>query len=93
MIDIRIEDARTFVRRCSIIYDIAIVDLFHGDNTPDYALKRIALYDLAWDMGVSMKWLQNFAWFYDDNLDVIEMGCKLKLNMVNSTLYNQKASK
>lgn len=64
-----------------------------GDNTPDYALKRIALYDLAWDMGVSMKWLQNFAWFYDDNLDVLKMGCKLGLNMVNSTLYNQKASK
>jgi hypothetical protein len=51
------------------------------------------LHRLARDMGVSMKWLQNFAWFYDDNLDVIDMGCKLGINMVNSTLYNQKATK
>ena len=62
-----------------------------GDSTPDHALKKIALYNLARDMGVSMKWLQNFAWFYDDNLGVIEMGCDLGINMVNSTLYNQKA--
>ena len=62
-----------------------------GDNTPDHALKKIALYNLARDMGVSMKWLQNFAWFYDDNLGVIEMGCDLGISMVNSTLYNQKA--
>ena len=62
-----------------------------GDSTPDYALKKIALYDLARDMGRSMRWLQNFAWFYDDNLGVIEMGSNLGINMVNSTLYNQKA--
>ena len=62
-----------------------------GDNTPDYELKKIALHDLARDMGRSMRWLQNFAWFYDDNLGVIEMGCSLGINMVNSTLYNQKA--
>ena len=62
-----------------------------GDNTPDYELKKIALYDLARDMGRSMRWLQNFAWFYDDNLGVIEMGSNLGINMVNSTLYNQKA--
>ena len=62
-----------------------------GDSTPDYELKRIALYKLARDMGRSMRWLQNFAWFYDDNLGVIEMGCDLGISMVNSTLYNQKA--
>jgi hypothetical protein len=62
-----------------------------GDNTPDYELKKIALHDLARDMGRSMRWLQNFAWFYDDNLSVIEMGSNLGINMVNSTLYNQKA--
>ena len=62
-----------------------------GDSTPDYELKRIALYKLARDMGRSMRWLQNFAWFYDDNLGVIEMGSNLGINMVNSTLYNQKA--
>ena len=64
-----------------------------GDNSPDDLLKKIMLHRLARDMGVSMKWLQNFAWFYDDNLDVIDMGCKLGINMVNSTLYNQKATK
>ena len=64
-----------------------------GDNSPDDLLKKIMLHRLARDMGVSMKWLQNFAWFYDDNLGVIDMGCSLGINMVNSTLYNQKATK
>ena len=64
-----------------------------GDNSPDDLLKKIMLHRLARDMGVSMKWLQNFAWFYDDNQSVIDMGCSLGINMVNSTLYNQKASK
>ena len=62
-----------------------------GDTSNDAALKKIMLFDLARDMGRSITWLQNFAWFYDDNLGVIEMGCSLGINMVNSTLYNQKA--
>ena len=62
-----------------------------GDTSNDAALKKIMLFDLARDMGRSMRWLQNFAWFYDDNLGVIEMGSNLGINMVNSTLYNQKA--
>ena len=62
-----------------------------GDTSNDAALKKIMLFDLARDMGRSITWLQNFAWFYDDNLGVIEMGCDLGINMVNSTLYNQKA--
>ena len=62
-----------------------------GDTSNDAALKKIMLFDLARDMGVSMIWLQYFAWFYDDNLGVIEMGCDLGISMVNSTLYNQKA--
>jgi hypothetical protein len=62
-----------------------------GDHMPDDMLKKIMLHRLARDMGRSMKWLQNFAWFYDDNLGVIEMGCDLGISMVNSTLYNQKA--
>ncbi len=32
------EDARTFARRCTREYDIAILDLFQGDGTPDYLL-------------------------------------------------------
>ena len=64
-----------------------------GDDTPDAALKEIALYDLARDMGRSMVWLQNFAWFFDDNQNVLEMGSNLGITMVNSTLYNQKAAK
>ena len=37
-ISVRFEDARTFVRRCKRWYDIAILDLFQGDGTPDYLL-------------------------------------------------------
>ena len=62
-----------------------------GDHMPDDMLKKIMLHRLARDMGRSMRWLQNFAWFYDDNLGVIEMGSNLGINMVNSTFYNQKA--
>jgi spermidine synthase len=37
-IDCYLEDARTFVRRHHHSYDLVIVDLFHGDSTPDYLL-------------------------------------------------------
>jgi predicted membrane-bound spermidine synthase len=36
--DVRIEDARTFVRRCSPAYDVVVVDLFQGDAVPDYLM-------------------------------------------------------
>jgi hypothetical protein len=60
-----------------------------GDDTPDAALKRLALYKLAKDMGKSMRWLQNFAVFYDDNLSVLRMATKLKVANVDASLYNQ----
>ncbi len=37
-ITVRFEDGRTFARRCRREYDIAILDLFQGDGTPDYLL-------------------------------------------------------
>jgi spermidine synthase len=33
-------DARTFVRGCSKAYDVVVVDLFHGDGTPDHLVTR-----------------------------------------------------
>jgi spermidine synthase len=39
-------DARTFVRRCSRAYDVAVVDLFHGDGTPEYLVTREFFRDL-----------------------------------------------
>jgi spermidine synthase len=41
-----VADARTFVRRCDGAYDVAIVDLFHGDGTPDYLVTREFFRDL-----------------------------------------------
>jgi spermidine synthase len=35
---VHVGDARTFVRGCRERYDLAVVDLFHGDGTPDYLL-------------------------------------------------------
>lgn len=64
-----------------------------GDEMPDDMLKKIMLHRLARDMGVSMVWLQNFAWFFDDNENVLKMGSNLGITMVNSTIYNQEASK
>ena len=60
-----------------------------GDDTPDAALKRLALYKLAKDMGKSMQWLRNFAVIYDDNLSVLRMATKLKVANVDASLYNQ----
>jgi hypothetical protein len=33
-----IGDARTFLRDCRRRYDLIVIDLFHGDGTPDYLL-------------------------------------------------------
>ena len=60
-----------------------------SDIMPDAALKRLALYKLAKDMGKSMQWLQKFAVMYDDHLSVLKMASKLKLLNVDATLYNQ----
>jgi spermidine synthase len=39
-------DARTFVRNCRGGYDVVVVDLFHGDGTPDYLVTREFFRDL-----------------------------------------------
>ena len=46
-IAIHISDARTYVRGCAGSFDAAVVDLFQGDNTPDYLLTREFFRDLA----------------------------------------------
>jgi spermidine synthase len=45
-IDVALEDARTYVRRCASAFDVAIVDLFLGDNTPDYLMTKEFFADL-----------------------------------------------
>lgn len=39
-------DARTFLRGCPRQFDVVVVDLFHGDGTPDYLLTREFFRDL-----------------------------------------------
>ena len=39
-------DARTFVHTCPHTYELAVVDLFHGDGTPDYLITRDFFRDL-----------------------------------------------
>ena len=39
-------DARTFIQRCPGSYDVIVVDLFHGDGTPDYLITRNFFRDL-----------------------------------------------
>jgi predicted membrane-bound spermidine synthase len=39
-------DARTFARECRSRYDVIVVDLFHGDGTPDYLITREFFRDL-----------------------------------------------
>lgn len=46
-VDLRIEDARTFVRGCRDDFDIVVVDLFNGDGTPDYLMTGEFFQDVA----------------------------------------------
>ena len=36
--EMRLQDARTFVRNCESSFDVVVVDLYQGDSTPDYLL-------------------------------------------------------
>lgn len=44
--EVRVQDARTFVRDCRRRFDVVVVDLFQGDGTPDYLLTREFFADL-----------------------------------------------
>ena len=39
-------DARTYLRQCAGTHDVVVVDLFHGDGTPDYLITRDFFADL-----------------------------------------------
>jgi predicted membrane-bound spermidine synthase len=43
---VHLTDARTFLRDCGRRYDVVVVDLFHGDGTPDYLVTRDFFRDL-----------------------------------------------
>ena len=47
------QDARSFVRRCRATYDVIVVDLFHGDSTPDYLLTTEFFADVRRCLGPS----------------------------------------
>ncbi|MDH5534139.1 MAG: fused MFS/spermidine synthase [Betaproteobacteria bacterium] len=43
---VHLADARTFVRTCPRPFDVVVVDLFHGDGTPEYLVTREFFGDL-----------------------------------------------
>jgi spermidine synthase len=43
---VHLADARTQLKRCSRAHDLIVVDLFHGDGTPDYLVTRDFFADL-----------------------------------------------
>ena len=43
---VHLADARTELKRCREGYDVVVVDLFHGDGTPDYLITRDFFGDL-----------------------------------------------
>ncbi len=45
-IQVYLEDARTFIRNCNQAYDVAVIDLFLGDSTPEYLLTKEFFRDL-----------------------------------------------
>jgi spermidine synthase len=48
---VQLADARTHVRRCDRPYDVVLVDLFHGDGTPEYLVTRDFFADLRRCLG------------------------------------------
>ncbi|MBI3043645.1 MAG: fused MFS/spermidine synthase [Betaproteobacteria bacterium] len=48
---VHLEDARTQLKRCTRRHDVVIVDLFHGDGTPDYLITRDFFSDLKRCLG------------------------------------------
>jgi spermidine synthase len=48
---VHLADARTQLKRCRRGYDLVIVDLFHGDGTPDYLVTRDFFSDLKRCLG------------------------------------------
>ena len=48
---VHLSDARTQLKRCRRGYDLVIVDLFHGDGTPDYLVTRDFFSDLKRCLG------------------------------------------
>ena len=76
-----------FLRNNGLHYDF-IYSRPEGDNTPDDQLKRMALYQLAKDIGRSMVYLRQFAIFFDDNVSVRKMADKLGIATVDAIAYN-----
>ena len=64
-IDVHLEDARTFVRRCQGNFDIVVVDLFLGDNIPDYLLTKEFFADVRRCIREGGSLVMNA--FFDDN--------------------------
>ncbi len=46
-VPVRIADARTQLARCARRYDVIVVDLFHGDGTPEHLVTRDFFRDLG----------------------------------------------
>jgi hypothetical protein len=80
-----------FLKDNNLRYDF-IYSRKAGNVMPDAALKRLALYKLAKDMGKSMQWLRKFAVFYDDNISVLCMVTRLGIANVDAIPYNQSQS-
>lgn len=67
-ISIHLEDARTFVRNCNRAYDVAVVDLFLGDGTPEYLMTKEFFRDLRDCLKADGVLVMN-AFLDDENLE------------------------
>jgi len=65
--DMRLQDARTFVRKCKQPFDVVVVDLYQGDSTPDYLLTAEFFSDLRRCIRNGGAVVMNA--FFDDNDD------------------------
>jgi spermidine synthase len=85
-------DARTFVQRCPRGYDVIVVDLFHGDGTPDYLITRDFFRDLKRCLGASGVAVFNTFADLQDTVSYAHLLATLRSELPHLALYRLPAA-
>ena len=80
-------DARTFVRGCTAGYDVVVIDLFHGDGTPDYLVTREFFRDLRECLGPSGVAVFNTFADLDQPVNYAHLLATLRTELPHLALY------
>lgn len=91
---VHLADARTFVGACprtNGTYDVAVVDLFHGDGTPDYLITRDFFRSLGRCLGERGIAVFNTFADLEDNASYAHLLATLKSELPHLAMYRPDA--